>query len=98
MGRIAVIILIIAAFLFLGLNSYLLIANSSLHSSLKEIHNKKEIEFQQLLNREQELMQKELESKYKDNAVAFEETFKNLQSEKERLRDLEEKLKNSGTK
>jgi sensor domain CHASE-containing protein len=94
MVRIGVIVLIIAAFLFCSLNGYLLISNFYLNKSLKEIQEKKEKEFQQLIHKEQELMQKELENKYKDSAVAFEETFKNLQSEKKKLRDLEEKLGN----
>jgi len=92
MGRIGSIILIIAAFLFCGLNSYLLISNYHLHESLKEAREKREKELQQLLYKEQELMQKELDGKYKDNITAFEETFKNLQSEKKKLKDLEGKM------
>jgi len=90
----AFLIFIIIVVLIGMVNVYLIFSNMQINHSLSEIKNKKTQEYKELLKREQELMKKELDLKYKENIASYEATFKDLNIEKQKLKELEGQLKN----
>ena len=88
MNKAFLIFLIIVVLIGMA-NVYLIFSNMQINRSLAEIKNKKNQEYEELLKREQELMKKELDLKYKENITSYEATFKDLNIEKQKLKELE---------
>jgi predicted Holliday junction resolvase-like endonuclease len=76
--------------IFLAACFYLLAATSTLNNSLKGLKAQKENELNVTLDREKELIKKELEAKYKADTDSYEAMAKMLEAEKQKARELRE--------
>lgn len=85
-------ILGIMALLLLGLFVYILVASLSLKGILRDLEHRKEAELKSKIDQERELIRRDIDEKYRADLVSFEVLAKRLEIEKERMKELEQRL------
>ncbi len=78
--------------------AYLGISNFSLRYSLESIKNNRNQDFNALLQKERQAIIKDVEEKYKADMVSFEVLAKRMQIEKQKNKELQDKLEKTKEK
>ena len=92
MYKVPTLIIIILIFLC-GLIGYFLAESLKIRQTLVNIGKEKEEEFSLRLKKEKELIREDMEFRFRPDIRSFEETAKSLELERNKVKDLEAKLK-----
>ena len=98
MRKFGVFVLIIMSIFFLCLSVYYHLDNISLQRSLSEVSNRAKEDFKAAVIKERELIRRDLDEKYRADLVSFEAMAKRVELEKKKVKELQEKIRDLGTK
>ena len=85
-------LILVSAIFFFALTFYLFLLNFKLKKEILEIDKKKEEEFSKRILKEREFIKRDLDEKYRADLVSFEAMHRRLEIEKQRTKELQERI------